>query len=834
MRLPALRLAVVASLLLVNVTGLVRATETPALVLTGLEVFPPKIELRGADDGQQLLLTGKLPNQRLKDVTTEAAIQVGDATILQVTPTGRVVPLANGQTEITVSVGGQTVKIPCVVSHVGEALPINFANQIVPIFTKLGCNAGGCHGKSGGQNGFHLSLLGFEPDVDYVALVKEARGRRLFPAAPDHSLLLTKGAGLVPHGGGKRLPKDSEEYRLLRRWIAAGMPRGEAKDPVVTRISVVPEGRVLSKQQRQQLVVTAHYSDGRTEDVTRRAQFESNETDIAQVDPAGVVQTGQTSGEAAIMVRYQGHVGVFRATVPLEGDVPAYDFPYLTMVDGPVHQKFQQLGLVPSELCKDETFLRRAMLDICGTLPTPVEVQAFLADTDADKRAKLIDRLLERPEYADFFANKWADILRVKRHADGRRAPGTFAFHRWIRDAVARDMPYDQFIRAILTASGDEKSHPPVVWYKEQTEFQNLVDDTSQVFLGLRMACANCHHHPFEKWSQDDYWGMAAFFSRVGRKQVPIQGGYAYSLPDHQLRLFVARGGAVTNKRTGQPAPMKPLDGPVIDVPAGEDPRDKLVDWMVDPKNPFVARAIVNRYWAHFFGRGIVDPPDDMRVTNPASNEALLDALAQEFIKNKYSLKQLIRTITKSRTYQLSAVPNDRNKEDKQNFARFYPRRLQAEVLVDAVRQVTDMPAGFGGLPGDQHAPRRAIQLPDEAFTTYFLEVFGKPMRTSSCECERVNDANLAQILHLLNSEEIQQMIGRAGGRADKLAQDKNKTDAQIVEELFLWCLGRRPTAKELETTQAHFAKLGPQQRKLAVENILWALINTKEFVFNQ
>lgn len=812
----------------------VLGSEAEKLVLVSLEAYPSKISLRGSEDSQQIVLTGTLPNQRLRDVTTEVTFEVANPEVLQVTNSGRVIPLANGTTEIIASAGGQSVKISCEITHVGEALPINFANQIVPIFTKMGCNAGACHGKSGGQNGFRLSLLGFEPDVDYEALVKEARGRRLFPAAPDHSLLLTKGTGLVPHGGGKKLPKDSDEYRLLRRWIASGMPKGDAKDPVVTKISVFPDKRVLSKQQRQQLVVTAHYSDGRTEDVTRRAQYESNELDVAQVTPEGIVQTGQTSGEAAIMARYQGQVTVFRATVPLEGEVPPYEYPPLTLVDEHVHRKFQELGLVPSEVCKDETFLRRAMLDICGTLPTPAEVQAFLADNDSGKRGKLVDRLLERPEYGDFFANKWADILRVKRHADGRRAPGTFAFHRWIRDAIARDMPYDQFIRHILTASGDETKHPPVVWYKEQTDFQNLVDDTSQVFLGLRLACANCHHHPFEKWGQDDYWGLAAFFGRVGRKQIPIQGGYAYSLPDHQLRLFVARGGAVTNKRTGQPAAIKPLDAPAIDVPPGEDPRERLVDWMVDPKNPFVARAIVNRYWAHFFGRGIVDPPDDMRVTNPASNEALLDALAQNFIQNKYSLKHLIRTIAKSRTYQLSAIPNNRNQEDKQNLSRFHPRRLPAEVLVDAVRQVTDAPLGFGGLPTDQQAPRRAIQLPDEAFTTYFLEVFGKPMRTSSCECERVNDANLAQVLHLINSDEIQQMISRAGGRADRLAQDKNKTDDQVVEELFLWCLGRKPSAVELEATRNHFAKVGPEQRKRAVENILWALINTKEFVFNQ
>ncbi|HMP01159.1 MAG TPA: DUF1549 and DUF1553 domain-containing protein [Gemmatales bacterium] len=804
----------------------------PAPALVSLELFPPKVDLTGDDASQQLLVTGLMNNERQRDFTHEAVFTVVDPNIAEVTPSGRVLPRGNGTTEILAKVGEQTVSVPCTVVGIGVSQPIHFGNQVVPIFTKLGCNAGGCHGKSGGQNGFHLSLLGFEPEVDYAALVKESRGRRLFPAAPEHSLLLTKGVGSVPHGGGKRLPQDSDEYRLLVRWISAGMPWGDANAPIVSALSVHPPARVMSPGQRQQLVVLAHYTDGRVEDVTRRAQFESNEAEVAGVDEAGVVLTGQASGEAAIMVRCHSQVGVFRATVPLEGPPPTYEFPHQTLVDGPVHSKYQQLGLLPSELCSDEVFIRRVMLDICGTLPTPTEVTAFVANADPKKRETLVDALLQRPEYADFFANKWADILRVKRHGDGRRAPGTFAFHQWIRTAIAEDMPYDKFIRAIVTATGDETTHPPVVWFKELADYQSLVDDTAQVFLGLRLACANCHHHPFEKWSQDDYWGLAAFYGRVGRKNVPIQGGFAYSLPDHRLRLFVARGGAVPNKRTGQPAPIKPLDGVALDVPPGDDPRSRLVDWMVDSKNPFVARAIVNRYWAHFFGRGIVDPPDDMRVTNPATNEELLDALAQDFIASGYSFKHLIRTITRSRTYQLSSEPNERNRDDKQNFSRFQLRRFSAEVLVDAVRQVTDAPQGYGGLPTDQVAPRRAIQLPDEGFSTYFLEVFGKPMRTSACECERVNDANLAQILHLLNSQEVQQMVGRAGGRADWLAQNKEKTDAQIVEELFQWCLARKPSQKEQEAALEHFTRLGPAGRKLATENLLWALINTKEFLF--
>lgn len=799
--------------------------------IKALAVSPDKITLKGADDSQQLILTATLDADRTQDLSSDAKYAVADPKIARVTSTGRVVPLADGSTEITATYGDKTAKVAVTVANTQVSLPINFPNQVTPIFTKLGCNSGGCHGKASGQNGFKLSLLGFEPELDYMTLVKEARGRRVFPASPDNSLLLQKAIGQIPHGGGKKMDKDSDEYRVLRRWIASGLPYGKPEDPVVTKISVAPDKRILSRNNKQQISVLAHYSNGAVEDITRRAQYESNDTEIAGVDTAGLVRTFGSSGESAIMVRYQGHVAVFRATVPLGVKIPDYQFPYKTLVDQFTHAKYKQLGLVPAELCSDEEFIRRASLDICGTLPTPTEVIAFAADKDPNKRDKLVDALLERPEYSYYFANKWADILRVKRRGQNTNAPGTFAFHDWIREAIATDKPYDQFIREVIAATGDENSHPPTVWYKEVREAQQFTDDVAQVFFGLRLACAQCHHHPYEKWSQDDYWGIAAFYGRIGRKQFVEPGGFQ-NQPNQLVRLFTKRDGSVTNKRTQQASLLKPLDAAALDVPPGEDPRQRLVDWMVSPTNPFVARALVNRYWAHFFGRGIVDPLDDMRVTNPASNEELLDALAKEFVAGKYSLKNVVRTIAKSRTYQLSAIPNEFNKMDKQNYARFYPRRMSAEVLLDAVGQVTDSPTTFGNLPQDVNAPRRAIMLPDESYSNYFLEVFGKPNRTSACECERVSEANLAQALHLLNSDEIQGKLSRGGARADALAKDTKDEKAKI-EELFLWCFARKPTQAELDTALAHIAKVGPQNKKVAYENILWALVNTKEFVFN-
>jgi hypothetical protein len=814
------------------------ADVNPADVKT-VAVYPEKLSLTGSDDAAQLIVTATLNDGRLADLTHDSQYTVADGKSAAVLAGGRIVPRGNGTTEVVVAFGGKSVRVPLAVKGMGENLPLNFTNQVVPIFTKLGCNSGGCHGKLAGQNGFRLSLLGFEPELDFMTLVKEGRGRRLFPANPDASLFLMKATGRAPHGGGKKMDPESDEYKLVRRWIASGMPWGDEKDPKVTKITVYPEHRVLPRNSKQQFAVYAHYTNGAIEDITRRAQYESNDTEIAVVDERAHVKTLGMSGEAAVMARYQGMVAVFRATVPLGVKTPDWTFAEKTVVDKFTAKKWKELGLVPSELCSDEQFIRRVYVDITGTLPTPKEVTAFVADTDAAKRDKLVDKLLDTPEYSYFFANKWADILRVKRRQQADRANGTFAFHEWIRDQVASDVPYSDFVRSIIASTGDERKAPPTVWYKEIDKPEQFVDDLTQVFLGQRLACANCHHHPYEKWSQDDYWGLAAFYARVGRKEIrmPTSG----QNQDNKMQVvFIRAIGTLNNKRTQQPAVPKPLDGdPMATLSADDDPRQKLVDWMVDPKNPFFAKTVANRYWAHFFGRGIVDPLDDMRITNPPSNPELLDALAKNLIDNKFSLKALIKTICKSRTYQLASTPNEFNKHDKQAYARYYPKRMQAEVLLDALCQVTDSPTRFGGLPTDKNAPNRAIMLPDESFASYFLDVFGRPQRISACECERVSEANLAAVLHLLNSDEVQGKISRAGGRAEALAKpDDKRTDEEKVTELFLWAFSRKPTKDDLAAALDHIKKLeaksGAAGKKTAYENILWALINTKEFVFNQ
>ncbi len=798
------------------------APRTP--VVQSLRLIPEETALLGPDSVQQVVVEGLAGESKPRDLTRAAEYVSSDVGVATVGQSGLIVAQGDGTATITVRSGGQEARITVTVREFHDAKPVHFANQVVPIFTKLGCNSGGCHGKASGQNGFRLSLLGFEPELDYESLVKEGRGRRLFPAAPERSLLLTKATARVPHGGGRRMEADSHEFRLVARWIAGGMSVGKPTDPTVARIETFPDARVMPRGSNQQILVTAYYTDGRSEDVTRWAQYQSNDTEVANVAEGGQVETRELSGQAAIMARYQGQVAVFRATVPLGVlATQTVDFPVGNSIDAAARKQWDALGIVPSEPCTDSEYIRRASLDIAATLPEPAEVQAFVADSDPAKRAKLVDRLLDRPEYASFFAIKWADILRNKREGDPLQQRGTYSFYDWIRENLAKNTPYDQFVRSILAASGTPETAPPVQWYRRIKATDAFVDDTAQVFLGMRLQCAKCHHHPFEKWGQDDYYGFAAFFGRVGRK--PSMQAQRAGRKDEVI--FTARTGTVTHPKTGKTMAPKGLGGEVVQVAAGVDPRQKLVDWMSDPRNPFFARALVNRYWAHFLGRGIVEPMDDLRLTNPPSNPELLDALADGFVRSGYDLKGLVRTICTSRVYGLSCIPNEYNARDKQSFARHYPKRMSAEILLDAISHVTGVSTPFAGLP----AGTRAIELPDESVASTFLDTFGRPKRDTACECERVSDASLGQSLMLLNSAEVQGKLSATGGRAEALAKDP-RPHALKVEELFWTAFGRAPSSGESTSALDHLIARSDKTRE-AYEDIIWALVNAKEFQFN-
>lgn len=802
-----------------------------------LQVEPTAIRLVGSVSTAQLVVSRLDHQGRPSDATDRAEYSVEDPSIVAVDSNGLVQPLKEGRTSIVVRIGAGSAKIVATVEDMADKRPVRFVGEILPILTKSGCNSGGCHGKASGQNGFKLSLLGYDPGFDHEAIAREARGRRIFPAAPERSLFLMKASGKTPHAGGRKFASGSREYQTIRRWIAQGAPYFPDQEAKLASIAVEPSLRVVGQDARQQLRVEALYDDGTSLDVTRRAVYQSNAPDLATVDEAGLVRTLDGVGEAAIMIRFGGQVAVARAVVPLKGAPDWTDPPSDRFVDRHVFAKLRELGLPPSEACDDAEFLRRASLDIRGIPPKPIEIKRFLADKNPDKRRNLIDDLLETPEYADFFALKWSAILRNKRMIFGgpNADPGTYGFHAWIRESIAENKPYDRFVAEILTARGDSTRNPPVVWYRQfNRTTENLVEDAAQLFLGQRIQCAKCHHHPFEKWSQDDYYGLTAFFSRIGRK--PGNSGDPFTSLVYNLPKGLAR-----NETTGKSYAPKTLNGASLDkLGPRDDPREKLVEWLTSPNQKMLAKALVNRYWKHFFDRGIVDPEDDLRVTNPPSNPELLEALADDFIASGYDLKHLIREIASSKTYDRSSRSNAFNIHDRRNFARYYPRRLNAEALRDAICLATGVEDDYQPLPKGY----RAAQIPDDGGTAffggeeqgpyYFLRIFGRPKRESVCECERTADANLAQTLHLLNSPDLQAKLSANEGRASKLALDVKRTDEDKLAELYFLCLGRSPDSEERAACLAHLAKKRAEnQLRQGYEDIIWSLMNTKEFLFN-
>lgn len=740
------------------------------------------------------------------------------------------------------------------VAHAAESpREVYFGTDVVPILTKLGCNGGGCHGKATGQNGFKLSLFGFEPEVDYDSLVTDARGRRLSLADPDRSLLLLKATSRMPHGGGRRLDESSDDYRILRDWIAQGATAPRSDDPRLVRIELSPREQVLETNASQQLRVTAFFSNDTSREVTRQSVYQSNEPDIASVDADGLVKTGSQYGLVSVMARFGEQIATFHAAVPFASD-PAKMAAAQSQLDqvesklgsSPfdrllLHQ-WRRLGVVPSAPADDATFLRRVTIDICGTLPTSDEVSQYLADTRTDKRSRLIDRLLERPEYASYFALKWADILqnRGTGYGTSKQRASTTLFAAWIRDSLAANKPYDQFASEILTATGSQYENAPTLWYRHVRKSPEYVEAISQAFLGVRVQCAQCHHHPTERWSQSDYYGLAAVFARVGRK-----GGFADAEVPTNETIFVKADGDVLHPRTGEVMRPRPLGGAEFQLARFDDPRREFVRWMTASDNPFFARTMVNRMWGHFLGRGIIHPIDDARSTNPPSNPELLDALARDFIGSGYDVKHLIRVIANSAAYSLSSTPveqaaslpeNYRHAgsvphDDRQSFSRFYPRRLKAEVLLDGISQILEVPTQFAGGPGQFPLGTRAIDLPDENVPSTFLDIFGRPARSTACECERTDDPALGQALELVNSKEFQRKLTDKTGYIEKLATNKSLPD-QNVRDIFLRVLSRPPESSELKTA-LEFLESEPDRAE-AYRSLMWSLLATNEFLFNR
>ncbi|MCA9125007.1 MAG: DUF1549 domain-containing protein [Planctomycetaceae bacterium] len=757
-----------------------------------IEVFPPAIKLNGVREQMQLVVTGFYADGGVQDLTRAAEFTSSNAEVF--TLDGSVaLPKSDGSADLKVSVGGQEASVAVSVANQGTSQPVSFEYGTLAALSKQGCNAGACHGSPSGKGGFRLSLRAFDPELDKLTLIHEDFGRRINAIDPAESLLLLKPLMKVPHGGGLKMHESDPAYEVIKDWISEGCKLDPPEQPRVVKLEVYPpSGRLLKRPAHtQQLAVLAHYADGRVRDVTELAVYSSSDEAVATITEGGLV-IGKDRGEAAIIVRYMEFIE--SSFVTFVRDIEGFAWsnpPTNNYIDEAVDAKLQQLKFLPSKVCTDEEFIRRVYLDVIGILPTVQEAQAFLADSAADKRSKLIDQLLDRPEFAKFWTLKWGDLLRLTSKQVGD--DGVYKYHRWVERAIAANMPYDEFARSLLTARGSTHLNPPANFYRTATDTNDCVETISQVFLGARLQCAKCHNHPFERWTQDNYYGMAAFFNRVQRKKTPK--------PDETF-IWVSSSGEVTQPRTGeQMKPWLPGDGDVEKAEV-DDRRGIFAEWLTRSDNPFFAKIEANRIWSHLLGRGIVDPPDDFRDSNPPSNAALLEALSADFVKSGFDRKHVIRTILNSRTYQSSFEPNDFNTDDTKYFSHYQPRLLSAEQLLDAICHVTDVPEKFGSLP----PTTLATQLPAPDLVKHeFLKIFGQPERQTVCQCERSSESNLGMAIQFFNGPLIYNKL-RDGNNRFRQLLDQKKSDQEIITELHFAAVDRPPTEKELAATMKHIS----------------------------
>jgi uncharacterized protein DUF1549/uncharacterized protein DUF1553 len=854
------------------------STPTIAKDLADLDIAPASALLNGPRSEQRLVVIGTTKDGATVDVTDHVTFTAANPKLVKIAG-GVAYPLADGETRIVAKLGTlSSSPMGITVQGAGQPAATEFVNDIMPILAKGGCNNTACHGSPAGKGGFKLSLFGYEPELDHPAIVKDADGKRVNLKEPAKSLMLTKPAMAVAHAGGQRFKPGSAEYKTMLAWLQAGAPGIGEFEARVKKVDLLPaQPWMPGPGSKQRLAVTAVMSDGSTQDVTEKALFSSNDDAIADVNGSGVV-IAKRSGETAVMVRYLGQVAVARVAV-LSANRPN-PYPKLAKnnyIDELVQAKLQKLRMVPSDPCTDEEFIRRAMLDVCGIIPTVDEVRAFVADRAADKRAKLIDKLLARPEYVDLWTMKWNDTLRNNPRLTRL---GTGSYAKWIREQIAQNRPYNEFVRDLLTATGrateaqlDPNNLPRQL--RDRPNVERLIQQinsvppnpaanyfvisrdpldttsaTSQIFLGVRIECARCHNHPFEKWTQNDYYGLAAFFTGIraqGGNQAP------------NIVLVNERAPGPRHPKTNELVEPKHLDDTEVKIPAGTDKRVVVAEWMTAPNNPWLSRALVNRLWGHYFGRGIVEPIDDFRVTNPASNPELLDALAKDFVDKKFDVKAIHRVILNSRTYQQSYRPNQYNTHDTSNFARYYPKRMMAEQLYDSISQATGIflqaPGRGGRRPAAANLMAQALQdaMPDGPVTrvmqlpallgnvgggggrrgngdvAQFLDAFGKPRREAVCECERSSEGNMGQALALINGNEVNDKIAAPSGRVQQVVRS-GKPDGEVIEELYLAALSRRPTKQEVD--DALSLVRSSTSKAEGFEDVMWSLLNSREFLF--
>ncbi|HLK64034.1 MAG TPA: DUF1549 domain-containing protein [Bryobacteraceae bacterium] len=797
------------------------------LLAQKLAVLPPTVDLTGPEARQQLIAEATASGHQ-EDWTRTTEWTSSDPKIATVDEHGLVRPVGDGEARITAKSHGVSSNATVRVKDAHAAFQWSFRNHVIPVLTKMGCNSGACHGALAGKNGFKLTLRGYDPDADYATLTRVSVGRRVSLADPPASLMLAKPSFAIPHGGGKRFEPASLEYRVIREWIAAGAPAPAASDAEVRSLEVFPAAAVLAPEAEQQLVVRAQYSDGHSEDVTRWVKFSSSNEGVATVDDWGHVKMNG-AGEAAITLFYSSKVLYARLTVPFPNQITAdvYDrFPRSNFIDDLVVEKLKNLRIAPSKVADDATFLRRAYLDTAGILPTSEEVENFLADTSPHKRSHVVDRLLERDEFVDYWAYKWSDLLLVST----RRLNSTamWAFYDWIRDSVRKNKPWNQFAREIFLSSGSTRQNGALNYFVLHKDPIDVSENATQAFLGQRITCARCHNHPLEKWTQTQYYQMANLFARVGVKNGNVAG---------ENIVFAKTSGDVLHPRLARALPPTPLDGQSVAIDAPGDRRAVFAEWLTSPKNSMFARTIVNRVWANFMGRGLVDPVDDVRATNPASNEELFAALSKDFVDHGYDVQRLMKLILNSSTYQLSSEANATNQADNIYYSKHIVRRLSAEVILDAMSQVTGTPTAFNGYP----AGTRALQLPDTQVKSDFLTSFGRPARNICDAAERSSDPTIAQALAVINGDTLNKKLSAPEGTI-ALFLKLGLSDRRILEYMFLSAYSRYPSDAERqslsEALAAAKASKGTEEarrdaHKQALEDMVWAMLTSKEFLFD-
>jgi Protein of unknown function (DUF1549)/Protein of unknown function (DUF1553) len=778
-----------------------------------LNVYPPDIKLQTVADFQNVIAVAVRSDGITLDVTDKVQWSLENATLAKL-ENFRMTPIADGQTKLIAAWEGMTAEAPVVVAEANKPRDISFLLDVMPVLTRSGCNTGSCHGAARGKDGFRLSLFGFDPVGDYQRITREIGIRRINLAVPEQSLVLLKSLGTVPHSGGKRMEIGSAYHQTLLTWLKANAPMDATTPPTCTKVDLFPTQAVLEGEgATQRLVAVAHYSDGTTRDVSSLAAFTTNNERSAAVTNLGAVTAG-VRGEAFVMARFDTHtVGTQVLTLPagLQYTPPEPTGNYIDLL---VADKLKKLRILPSGKCTDEEFLRRVTIDIVGVLPTPEEFEKFSADTASDKRTRLIESLLERKEFSEIWAMKWSQLLLIK--SDNQVSyKAAFQYSSWLTNQIANNVPIDRIVRELIASNGGVFEQPATNFYQVERDTLKTSENVAQVFMGIRTQCAQCHNHPFDRWTMNDYYGFASFFSQIGRKT-----GEDY----REVIVFDRQGGEVNHPVTGKPQPPTFLGGPQPDT-AGKDRREVLASWITSPDNPFFATSIANRVWAHFLGMGIVNPVDDIRVSNPASNPELFNELGKRLTDYKFDLKQLVRDICNSDTYQRTTQPNDTNKLDTRNFAFAQVRRIPAEMLLDCISQSTDTKEKYRGLP----LGAKAVQIADGTTSNYFLTTFGRSPRTTVCEAEASTDPSLSQALHLINGNSTQGKITQ--GNLIKRMLDENKNPQQIIDAIYVRSLARHATQAELDALSKSVAEAGNVQTGL--EDIFWAVLNSREFMFN-